>query len=85
MSIQQKQLGRTEARLDLSVGRFRLPLEKVVEQIHEVSDAAVFPRNIKPSTPPGAEAQIDECTAARQHIAAKKPTAQSQRFLDHPC
>ena len=65
MSVQQKQLERTEAHLDLSVGRFRLPLEKVVEQIHEVSDAAVFPRNIKRSTPPGAEARIDRCETAR--------------------
>ena len=42
----------TKARLDLFVGRFRFPVEEVVQELHEISDAAVFSRNIKARTPP---------------------------------
>ena len=49
----------TKARLDLFVGRFRFPVEEVVQELHEISDASVFSHNIETSTPPGAEARVD--------------------------
>jgi hypothetical protein len=49
----------TKARLDLFVGRFRFPVEEVVQELHEISDAAVFSRNVETSTPPGANARVD--------------------------
>ena len=55
----RKQLSRTEARLDLFVGRFRFPIQEVVQEMHEISDASVFSHNIETSTPPGAEARVD--------------------------
>jgi hypothetical protein len=54
-----QKLGNAQARLDLSVSRFRLPHDEVIQELHEISDATVFSRNIETSTPPGSEARVD--------------------------